>query len=519
MGNNMKSLRKNWIFLLIAIISIGLGTIAVLTSLRLREETPVAPNVPESKPQAAELDAVAACTLNFTLGRPNYCVDTSVDKSTLAAGESVTMTSQSTEAVNNFYFAVFNSNNLYSPGNPKPVCVTTGGDFTGGTTSCPAGTHQLIFKDPSTTLRTNGSRTVPFDQLFVSDQNNGGTVVTNVQINGYFSMNGGQWSLPQPQCVAYVASAPRPDFCVDANITDSTLSPGQSTTITSISDTPVDGFYYAFFNKDNVYVENGTPKPLCVTTGGDLNIPSTACPTGTHQLIYKDTNTTLRTNGTKTLTYSQIFMIDQNNGGQMADNVQVNAYFSLGTGQWSLPQAACVVSATTVAGPSPSPSPSATPGVSPSATPAASATPTPTPAMCNSTCTSSSQCPSTMTCYIASGTTGYCRNTQCVNETTCSCPAPTPTPTPTACNSTCDDNGDCPTNMICYITSGNTSGLCRTPACQSDTDCSCDLAQAQTSPTPTPSVIPTVPTAGTPWPTFFVVMGGAALLILTFALL
>ncbi|OGK63026.1 hypothetical protein A2334_01425 [Candidatus Roizmanbacteria bacterium RIFOXYB2_FULL_38_10] len=64
-------------------------------------------------------------------------------------------------------------------------------------------------------------------------------------------------------------------------------------------------------------------------------------------------------------------------------------------------------------------------------------TPSPTPVpVCNNTCTSSSECPSGLYCYIASGqTSGYCRAQTCPEEVSCVCPvAPTspPPPPPTA---------------------------------------------------------------------------------------
>jgi len=63
-------------------------------------------------------------------------------------------------------------------------------------------------------------------------------------------------------------------------------------------------------------------------------------------------------------------------------------------------------------------------------------TPSPTPpptVSCNSTCTTSSQCPSDLTCYITSGqTTGVCRRTTCTDRVDCVCPQPTSPPVATA---------------------------------------------------------------------------------------
>ncbi len=62
---------------------------------------------------------------------------------------------------------------------------------------------------------------------------------------------------------------------------------------------------------------------------------------------------------------------------------------------------------------------------------APSITPTVPPVYaCNSSCTTSSQCPSGMTCYITSGqTTGVCRNVSCTDRTDCTCLSPTTAPT------------------------------------------------------------------------------------------
>ena|SRR3989344_8049800 len=162
-------------------------------------------------------------------------------------------------------------------------------------------------------------------------------------------------------------------------------------------------------------------------------------------------------------------------------------------------------------------------------TPTPSPTPTPTPVgglVCGDACTTTSECNSGMTCYQ-----GVCRNPSCETDVDCICTqssptptptpsvSPTPTPTPLACGSTCGTTIGCPSGsgMICYITSGQTTGVCRNAACQTDSDCTCDVA-SPASPSPTPSVIPTVPKAGTMWPTLFLIMGGMALLILGFAL-
>ena len=116
-------------------------------------------------------------------------------------------------------------------------------------------------------------------------------------------------------------------------------------------------------------------------------------------------------------------------------------------------------------------------------------TPTATPVVdliCNSVCTSSSQCPTGLTCA-----SGKCRNPSCTSKTNCLCATPTPTPkvtpTPTpkppVCNSVCSSNANCPTGLICKKATGATTGYCRNPSCTSKTNCICPTLK----PTATPS--------------------------------
>lgn len=79
---------------------------------------------------------------------------------------------------------------------------------------------------------------------------------------------------------------------------------------------------------------------------------------------------------------------------------------------------------------------------------APSITPSPTtpPSLsCNSACSSSSQCPSDLTCYISSGqTTGVCRRATCTDRTDCVCLQPTSPPVATALPQT---GGEQPKNL------------------------------------------------------------------------
>lgn len=59
----MNFLKKYWYLLTLIIITIGLGAVTYFTSQKLSSSKPVAPNVPQEKPQAAE----EACILRFSI--------------------------------------------------------------------------------------------------------------------------------------------------------------------------------------------------------------------------------------------------------------------------------------------------------------------------------------------------------------------------------------------------------------------------------------------------------------------
>ncbi len=142
-----------------------------------------------------------ALILGYSGVRQDYCASATIDKSSLTAGQSVKITSNSNTDVNGFYYVAYNLDNLYGPGNPKPICVGTGTDA-----QCPSGGSPLIFSDPDkTTKRKTGSVTIPYESLFVTDKQTN-QVVKNVQFNSYFSLDNGPWSLPKGECVVKTAA-------------------------------------------------------------------------------------------------------------------------------------------------------------------------------------------------------------------------------------------------------------------------------------------------------------------------
>lgn len=56
-------LKKNWLTISVGVLSALLGVLTLLTVVKLKEATPVAPTVPKKKPRAV----VSACTLTFKL--------------------------------------------------------------------------------------------------------------------------------------------------------------------------------------------------------------------------------------------------------------------------------------------------------------------------------------------------------------------------------------------------------------------------------------------------------------------
>lgn len=207
MKNFMKGKFGTIVILLFTVILAG---VAIFTALRLYQlrSQPVAPNVPSSIPRAAE----NTCSLSFTLtppGRQGMCKSASISAVNPDPVKNYVISSSVKDGMtaDHFSYAVYNLDNLYGPGNPKPVCVTTGGDTSGNTSACPTGTHQLTFLDNSPpAARQSGSVAVPLTNLFVTDENNNKPLV-HAQINAYFQLGTNPVSLPEPNCVVFANAA------------------------------------------------------------------------------------------------------------------------------------------------------------------------------------------------------------------------------------------------------------------------------------------------------------------------
>ncbi|MFZ3301718.1 MAG: hypothetical protein WA152_03335 [Microgenomates group bacterium] len=154
----------------------------------------------------------------------------------------------------------------------------------------------------------------------------------------------------------------------------------------------------------------------------------------------------------------------------------------------------------------PSPSPSPSPSVSPSPSPSPSPVPQ-CNTICSDTsdCPSNltcykpngatsgncrnTQCTTAANCVCATVTpTATATTTATATATVTASPNP-------QCNYACTSNSNCPSSMICYIPSGSTAGNCRNTQCLTETDCTCNVT------TTAPTTQPTLPVVGTSWPT------------------
>ncbi|KKS97658.1 MAG: hypothetical protein UV73_C0006G0012 [Candidatus Gottesmanbacteria bacterium GW2011_GWA2_43_14] len=133
--------------------------------------------------------------------RPGLCESETIEKSTVFPGDGFILSSEAAEDVPQFYYAFYNLDNLYGPGNPKPFCVKNVGDNTTPSSNCPAGSSHLIYKDPDTSPRNVGAVTLFYEGVFVEDWANINKVPSKVSINAYFIDSEGRLSASDPDCV------------------------------------------------------------------------------------------------------------------------------------------------------------------------------------------------------------------------------------------------------------------------------------------------------------------------------
>ena len=281
------------------------------------------------------------------------CQSTSISSTTLSPGGSLTITSTATTAdITGFSYAFYNRDYLYGPDNPKPICTGAGAS----SELCPNGGTHLV-KGSTVAPTSTNTITVNYNDINVPDLSWEGQNPTKIQMLAFFGNSAG-WSSNNPNCVEqFELTIPRPDYCVSASANKASMLPGETLTLSSVSNTPVNGFFWVAYNRDNVYGP-GNAKPIC-TGAGDV---TTECPNGGTQLIISDPNnktdgTGLRTNGSAQITYGRLFLNDKSWNNQQVKNISIMAYFSLNGGQQSWPQDACKAFTKMGTAVSPSPNP------------------------------------------------------------------------------------------------------------------------------------------------------------------
>ncbi|MBI3888154.1 PKD domain-containing protein, partial [Candidatus Microgenomates bacterium] len=141
------------------------------------------------------------------------------------------------------------------------------------------------------------------------------------------------------------------------------------------------------------------------------------------------------------------------------------------------------------------------------------------PKVCNDTCLKTEECGGGLICAG-----GNCRNSACITQPSCACPPPRP-----VCNTQCSNSGDCPSNLACV------DGRCRNAACSDSSTCVCPrpvsyhkscnvnhacvtvtgagadtcTSDASCQPIAPP---PPIPKSGVELPTILTIVGGVALL-------
>lgn len=138
-------------------------------------------------------DRNASCDGN-TL-RPPLCERTWTDKTSITSRDSITINSKAKIPLNKFMFAFYNPGNMTSTG-PQPIFYEGNQHYT-PTVELPGPQFQTF-------------RTFSYQDLARPDNNWGGRIPTNIQVNGYFFDDQGNLSRANPACVASFTLAVAP---------------------------------------------------------------------------------------------------------------------------------------------------------------------------------------------------------------------------------------------------------------------------------------------------------------------
>jgi hypothetical protein len=142
-------------------------------------------------------------------------------------------------------------------------------------------------------------------------------------------------------CQTGTACAETSNLCSSSTVDKTTLAPTESVLMSSVSTSPANEFWYGIYNVDNPTSPN-VPKPVCVTSGGDVTTEQDKCPAGTYHLIFKDTSTDAKTTGSRSVKYADLFVVDKNWGDKQLIHAQINAWFGITGGQFSSSSPMCV---------------------------------------------------------------------------------------------------------------------------------------------------------------------------------
>jgi uncharacterized repeat protein (TIGR01451 family) len=509
----METLRKNWAFVAIGLVSLLLGGLALLTALRLRTENPVAPTAP-TKQQALEGAPVPACTVTFNMGiaspspsaspggptptpdvspsnvpspspsaTPPVSIDVqkNADKTTALPGDTITYTVNLINNGTNPLYDVYFTENLPSYTTykvPSMTCTTTpsGGSSSSTTfqidnspyngTPDSESTGLRIFKVANNLTEANNTWDLqPGDRVTCSyqvtvDANAPGNVSLTNNVTGTGDDTNGTGGTPISDTGSTTVTVPpvggAPTVSVVKTADKSNVVPGDTITYTvRITNPGVTPVYDAYFDEnlsDNT--DYDAPSMSCTKTSGGSSA-------GTGFEI-------------DDLTTSQVQAVSESSS---LDQFRVAGSLNENNNTWDLNQNDYI------------------------------------------TCTYRVRVLS-----VANGTTiinnvtGHVdnKNGDQPNETDSNQTASTTVTVSTQCNYTCSSNSQCGGgNQICYITAGQTNGVCRNQYCPTSGDCIC---AGTPSPTPTITTTPQVPKAGTSWPTVALVGLGLLLLTVGFAL-
>lgn len=136
-----------------------------------------------------------------------------VSGTTLQKGQSVRVTFNAKTNVNSFSAAMYNSDNVYSANNPKPIHTSQAHlqefNMVEGSPRLADGNYHLIWSGRTSSYTATNSLTIPYDFFITQDLNTSNrSLAKRIQINGYFGDTANNYlSLPEPNCVKFITIA------------------------------------------------------------------------------------------------------------------------------------------------------------------------------------------------------------------------------------------------------------------------------------------------------------------------